>query len=137
MNEILKRRIEEAAVEYAESIPQSDERKEYSREDFIAGAEYTLSYQWISVEESLPDRKEYDWVLIQIYMDDGFMCVPKVGEIRSDGYWHCAEYDELYKIGESLKREWDAKLLRGYQYRSLKRKKRITHEEDRQDLFPS
>ena len=43
MNEILKKRIEEAAVEHAESIPQSDERKEYSREDFIAGAEYALN----------------------------------------------------------------------------------------------
>lgn len=111
MNEILKKRIEEAAVEYAESIPQSDERKEYSREDFIAGAEYALSQQWISVEESLPDRKEYDWVLTQIQMDDGFMCVPTVGEIRSDGYWHCAEYDELYKIGESFEKEMGCKVI--------------------------
>ena len=55
MNDILKKRIEEAAVEHAESIPQSDERKEYSREDFIAGAYYALSHQWISVEESLPE----------------------------------------------------------------------------------
>ena len=58
MNEILKKRIEEAAVEYAESIPQSDERKKYSREDFIAGAEYTLSHQWISVEDVLPKYDE-------------------------------------------------------------------------------
>ena len=58
MNEILKKRIEEAAVEHAESIPQSDERKEYSREDFIAGAEYALSHQWISVEEVLPKNGE-------------------------------------------------------------------------------
>ena len=58
MNEILKKRIEEAAVEHAESIPQSDERKEYSREDFIAGAEYALSHQWISVEEALPEANE-------------------------------------------------------------------------------
>ena len=58
MNEILKKRIEEEAVEHAESIPQSDERKEYSREDFIAGAEYALSHQWISVEEALPEANE-------------------------------------------------------------------------------
>lgn len=58
MNEILKKRIEEAAVEYAESIPQSDERKEYSREDFIAGAEYAISHQFISVEEALPEANE-------------------------------------------------------------------------------
>ena len=64
MNEILKKRIEEAAVEHAESIPQSDERKEYSREDFIAGAEYTLSHQWISVEEAMPEANENVLALI-------------------------------------------------------------------------
>lgn len=64
MNEILKKRIEEAAVEYAESIPQSDERKEYSREDFIAGAEYALSHQFISVEEALPEANENVLALI-------------------------------------------------------------------------
>ena len=44
-------------------------------------------------------------------MDDGFMCVPKVGEIRSDGYWHCAEYDELYKIGESFEKGMGCKVF--------------------------
>lgn len=58
MNDILKKRIEAAAVEHAESIPQSDERKEYSREDFVAGAKYALSHQWISVEEALPKCSE-------------------------------------------------------------------------------
>lgn len=33
-----REQIEKAALEHAESIPQSDERKEYSREDFIADA---------------------------------------------------------------------------------------------------
>lgn len=69
MNEILKKRIEEAAVEYAESIPQSDERKEYSREDFIAGAEYALSHRWISVEDELP---EYDESVIVAFGDDDY-----------------------------------------------------------------
>lgn len=64
MNEILKKRIEGAAVEHAESIPQSDERKEYSREDFIAGAEYALSHQWISVEDALPEANENVLALI-------------------------------------------------------------------------
>lgn len=59
MNEIQKKRIEEAALEHAESIPQSDERKKYSREDFIAGAEYAISYQWTSIEEALP-KEEFD-----------------------------------------------------------------------------
>ena len=64
MHEILKKRIEEAAVEHAESIPQSDERKEYSREDFIAGAEYARSHQWISVEDAFPEANENVLALI-------------------------------------------------------------------------
>ena len=55
MNEILKKRIEEAAVEYAESIPQSDERREYSREDFIAGAEWRINSVWHDASEE-PER---------------------------------------------------------------------------------
>lgn len=58
MNGILKKRIEEAAIEYADRIPQSDERKEYSREDFVSGFEYALSHQWISVDEVLPELME-------------------------------------------------------------------------------
>ena len=58
MNDILKKRIEAAAVEHADSIPQSDERKEYSREDFVAGAKFALSHQWISVDEALPEYEE-------------------------------------------------------------------------------
>ena len=64
MNDILKKRIEEAAAEHAESIPQSDERKEYSREDFIAGAKYALSQQWVSVDEALPEANEHVLTLI-------------------------------------------------------------------------
>lgn len=41
-----REQIEKAAVEYAEGIPQSDERKKYSREDFIAGAEWRINSVW-------------------------------------------------------------------------------------------
>ena len=64
MNDILKKRIEVAAIEHADSIPQSDERKEYSREDFIAGAYYALSHQLISVDKALPEDDEYVIALI-------------------------------------------------------------------------
>lgn len=33
-------------MEYAERIPQSDERREYSREDFIAGAQWHINFVW-------------------------------------------------------------------------------------------
>ena len=36
--------IERAASSYADSIPQSDERKRYCREDFIAGVEWATEY---------------------------------------------------------------------------------------------
>ena len=116
MNEILKKRIEEAADKHSFKYLSQDRIEELELEchyeaGFIDGAEYTLSHQWINVEESLPDRGKYDWVLIQIQMDDGFMCVPKVGEIRSDGYWHCAEYDEIYKNGESFEKEIGCKVI--------------------------
>ena len=41
-----REQIEKAAVEHAESIPQSDERKKYSREDFIAGAQWRINSVW-------------------------------------------------------------------------------------------
>ena len=91
MNEILKKRIEEAAVEYAESIPQSDERKKYSREDFIAGAEYALSNQWISVEEALPQLMERVLVAYRM-MDRISICImkriPHDSTDHNNGKWH-------------------------------------------------
>ena len=78
MNDILKKRIEEAAVEHADSIPQSDERKEYSREDFIAGAKYALSHQWIRMDESYPNDDE-----ICLFIDNhGKMQLLTMNDIR-------------------------------------------------------
>ena len=62
MNEILKKRIEEAAINgskhYDPNISKYSQGKQvgYLR-GFNEGAEYVLSRQWISVEEALP---EYD-----------------------------------------------------------------------------
>ena len=38
--------------------------------------------EWISVEDRLPDNKEYDWVLAQVVEDNGFMHIPRVMEYR-------------------------------------------------------
>lgn len=107
MNEILKKKIDN--VPYKKVLP-IDVNDAY-KEGFKNGAEYALSHQWISVEEALPDRIGYDWVLIQIQFDNGFMCAPKIGEIRIDGYWHCADYDEFYKIGESFEEKVGCKVI--------------------------
>jgi len=46
-----REQIEKEAMEYAERIPQSDERREYSREDFIAGAQWRINSVWHKPEE--------------------------------------------------------------------------------------
>ena len=63
MNEILKKRIEQAARECQSKLPYCDDRKvrgEYVGylRGFIDGAEYALSHQWISVEDALPKNGE-------------------------------------------------------------------------------
>ena len=51
MNEILKKRIEEAANDkYTDNT--------FAYKGFIDGAEYAISNQWISVEEALPKNGE-------------------------------------------------------------------------------
>ena len=38
--------------------------------------------EWISVDDRLPDNKEYDWVLAQVVEDNGYMHIPRVMEYR-------------------------------------------------------
>ena len=50
-------------------------------------AEYLITHgvtvqEWISVDDRLPDNKEYDWVLAQVVEDNGFMHIPTVMEYR-------------------------------------------------------
>ena len=65
MNEILKKRIEEACI--AGSKQYSDTSK-YSKVGYLRGfnegAEYALSHQWISVDEALPEANENVLTLI-------------------------------------------------------------------------
>ena len=56
MNEILNKRIEEAANDrYTDNT--------FAYKGFINGAEYAISHQWISVEDALP---EYDEAVLVI-----------------------------------------------------------------------
>ena len=56
MNEILQKRIEEAADAYSQGKPYSYEQ------GFLQGCEWLLKNQWISVEEALPTLDEkYDF----------------------------------------------------------------------------
>lgn len=59
MNEILKKRIEEATYEDADGLyPRYFAHHAVRMSGFFAGAEYALSHQWISVEEALPKYDE-------------------------------------------------------------------------------
>ena len=74
MNEILKKRIEEGMADYADNLyPKYFPQHSIARAAFIAGAEYALSHQWISVEEALPENE--DWVIVMF--DIGLMEVRK------------------------------------------------------------
>ena len=69
MNEILKKRIEESAINgskhYDPNISKYSQGKQvgYIR-GFNEGAEYALSHQWISVEDALPEANENVLTLI-------------------------------------------------------------------------
>lgn len=56
---------EQRAAEYADSIPQFDERKKYCIEDFCAGWDAALKSQWIKVEDRLPKENEKVFVLYE------------------------------------------------------------------------
>ena len=65
MNEILKKRIEEAADTEMSQYYNDDEYpcdikdiQSDFKEAFKRGAEYALSHQWISVDEALPEPEE-------------------------------------------------------------------------------
>lgn len=67
MNEILKKRIEEAAGKSSFKYLSQDGIEELELEchynaGFIEGAEYALSHQWISVDEALPKCSEMVFV---------------------------------------------------------------------------
>lgn len=67
MNDILKKRIEEAADGYSVEITPAYRNGYFERyqtaDAFEAGAEYAISHQFISVEEAMPELNEEVLVL--------------------------------------------------------------------------
>lgn len=63
MNEILRKRIEQAAIDgskhYNPNVSKYSQGKQvgYVR-GFNAGAEFAISHQWISIDEALPEYEE-------------------------------------------------------------------------------
>ena len=77
MNEILKKRIEEAAGKRSFKYLSQDRIEElelgcHYEAGFMEGAQYALSHQWISVEEYLPEENEKVLVL---YKHEGIILI--------------------------------------------------------------
>lgn len=79
---------------------------------FVAGAmtEKFELLRWRDPKVELPNRSKEDWVLIKIQHSDGFIGLPQIGELRSDGYWHSVCYDDL-KLGESFEDIYNCKVI--------------------------
>lgn len=120
---IMKQTVEEAAKECRRTTAQSmgvyaqyhsiDEcpnhgitYDEIAEAAFIKGAEWQSKQSpWISVKERLPEKTKYDWVLVIIRdKRDGFIGLPQIGELRSDGFWHTRESDDFNT--EQFRREY-------------------------------
>ena len=91
MNEILKKRIEEAAINgskhYDPNISKYSQGKQvgYIR-GFKEGAEYALSHQWISVEEALPKCNEL--VIARNLDGEIFPYYSNQIDSETDNKWH-------------------------------------------------
>lgn len=96
----MKQTVEEAAKEYYERYKihlAKDIFRPRIIDVFKSGAEWQAKQSpWISVEERLPDKNVYDWVLV-IVRDKryGFIGIPQIGELRSDGFWHTTASDDF------------------------------------------
>lgn len=107
IKEETKQTVEEAAKKYSNDCRNRQLHCEpYCIVDFISGAQWQSKQSpWISVKERLPEKPKYDWVLVTIRNKrDGFIGLPQIGELRSDGFWHTRESDDFNT--EQFRREY-------------------------------
>ena len=85
MNEILRKKIEDKAADYADNLyPEHFPQYRTAEAAFKGGAEFALSHQWISIDEALPDDNE-----IALFIDQyGSMQLLTMADIRKqDKIW--------------------------------------------------
>lgn len=89
MNEILRKRIEDFASEYAERMYKNstDGERRAAKHDVIKGAEFILCRQWISVDEALPEYDEA--VIVRNFYGEIFFChrSNRIGVETDDDKW--------------------------------------------------
>lgn len=109
----MKQTVEEAASENILFNHRTVDRTLFGKDlakfgemNFVQGAEWQSKQSpWISVNERLPEKPKYDWVLVTIRdKRDGFIGLPQIGELRSDGFWHTRESDDFNT--EQFRREY-------------------------------
>lgn len=109
----MKQTVEEAARENILFNHRTVDRTLFGKDlakfgemNFVQGAEWQSKQSpWISVKERLPEKTKYDWVLVIIRdKRDGFIGLPQIGELRSDGFWHTRESDDFNT--EQFRREY-------------------------------
>lgn len=92
MNDILKRRIEEGMADYADNLyPKYFPQHSIARAAFIAGAEYALSHQCISVCEALPELMERVLVAHRLMNRISICIMKRIPHDTADpdnGKWH-------------------------------------------------
>lgn len=96
-----KETIDKAAWDYAENIPQPDERRKYSWEDFIAGARWRINAAWHDTRE-LPSRSGYLAVLCHNGIMETIHYTVGIGfqEMELKGYSKWAYVDDLLPDGK-------------------------------------
>lgn len=92
MNEILQKRIVEAARDYSDHN-YIDEGVEVPA--FIEGADFALKNQWISVEEALPEVNELVFGCVN---DEGTSQAVGVAYYDEYGGWHYSDEEEISLI---------------------------------------
>ena len=90
MNEILKKRIEDFAAEYADSMYKNstDGERRAAKHDVIRGAEFILYRQWISVEWALPERS------VMVFVKDKYGNYD-TAYLSKKGYWIANDGKEI------------------------------------------
>ena len=78
-----KETIEKAAWDYAEGIPQNEDRKKYSWEDFKAGAEWRINSVWHDRSE----KYEIRLPSVIVFKNRKVAIYPDLRDVTYDGLW--------------------------------------------------
>lgn len=91
-----KETIENAAWDYAESIPQNEDRKKYSWEDFKAGADWRINSVWHDGNVSCEPRR----TAVVLFKNGNANIYKDLRDLSYEGMW--GEVDKFAYLGDLL-----------------------------------